>query len=93
LRAFKPEQSQDADGRRVFASVIDGMQAALFDVALKLEGKSVHRLTPESTLVDLVKAYQLPETTAAAWSRFLRSALNHQEINSKTQLGFFRGPQ
>jgi hypothetical protein len=89
LRAFKPEQTQDAEGRRVYSSVIDGMQSLLWDMQLKLSGQSVARLTPESTLTDLVKAYQLPELTAQAWARFLRSALQTQEINSKTSISFF----
>jgi hypothetical protein len=89
LKAFKPDQPQDEEGRRIYSSVIDGMQSLLWDMQLKLSGQSVARLTPESTLTDLVKAYHLPDLTSQAWARFLRAALQTQEINSKTTISFF----
>ena len=89
LRATSMRHAKTETGYRVFNSFIDSMQALLFDLQTKLSGKSWAELKPESTLKDLALSYSLPDTTAAAWSRFLRAALKDSGITSETQLSYF----
>lgn len=89
LKAIGLVQARDEKGNRTFRSVIDGLQALFYDVELKVTGKSRAQLKPESTLIDLSSAYNLPITTATAWARFLRAALSDSTISSKTPLSYF----
>lgn len=85
LRPMKPEHPFDEFGNRIFRSVLDGMQAAIFDLEVKLGG----RLSPSSTLTDLATAYGRKATEAQAWARFLRQALDDQTISAKTEIQRF----
>lgn len=89
LPAFFPSHKRDADGLRVFNSMLDGLQALLFDIELKVTGKSKHRLRPNSTLIDLANAYEKPITSAAVWAKFMKHALRNEHINDKLQMSFF----
>ena len=85
LRPLKPEQPRDEHGFRVFRSVLDGMQAALFDLEIKVCG----RLAPESTLTDLACSYGHKATVAQAWARHLRKALADETITHHTAIKRF----
>jgi hypothetical protein len=85
LRPLKPEHPFDEFGNRVFRSILDGFQSAIFDVEIKVGG----RLSPTSTLTDLALAYGRKPTEAAAWSRYLRKALNDETINARTEISRF----
>ena len=76
-------------GMRKFRSFIDGYQALCFDFEVKCKGESRSRVTKEATLTDLVIAFSVPETTAKYMARFLRKALNDQNISEKTRLSYF----
>lgn len=91
LKATSLGHAKDANGNRVFLSLMDGLQALLYDIHLKIHGKSWAKLKSTDTLIDLASAYGKPTaaTTAQAWSRFLRAALNDQTISAKTQLSYF----
>jgi hypothetical protein len=89
LKATSMRHPKTEQGYRIFSSFLDGMQALLFDIDLKLSGKSWAKLTPTSTLEDLALAYTLPVTTAAAWAKWLRQALHTEQINQKTPLAYF----
>jgi hypothetical protein len=93
LRAFSPQHPRDEQGNRVFRSVLDGMQALLYDVELKITGRSKARLTPQNTLVDLATAYGQNPGAAQAWVKFLRRALADESITHKTQLSYFLIPK
>lgn len=82
LRPLKPEQPRDENGYRVFRSILDGMQAALFDLDIKIHG----RLSPDSTLTDLATAYGRKATEAQAWARFLRKSLADETISHHTAI-------
>jgi len=92
LLAFSPTQSRDDNGYRVFASALDGMQALMYDVQLKLSGKSRARLKPEQTFADFAAACGLPNA-AVNWAAFLRKALHDSTINPKTPISHFLGEQ
>ena len=89
LRAYQADQPQDTDKNRIFLSEIDGLQAALFDMALKVTGQSAARLTPDASLTDLVKAYQMPESAGKAWANFLKHAMQQDGITARTTIDFF----
>lgn len=80
---------EDGKGNRTFRSVIDGYQALFYDVELKVTGKSRAHLSPESTLVELSAAYNLPIASATAWARYLRKALHDDSLSAKTPLSYF----
>ena len=88
LLAFSPTQTRDANGYRIFASSLDGMQALLYDVQLKLNGKSRSKLAPKNTLADFAASCGLPNA-AVAWSAFLRKALHDAEIRPTTPISHF----
>lgn len=89
LMAFLPEQARDNEGHRVFASVLDGYQALLHDLAKKVSGTSRHNLDKDSTLVDLARVRNEPTTIARSWSLFLRSALRDPSVKPLTTLSYF----
>src|SRR5208337_3662759 len=53
LKAYSPLHKHDNSGNRIFASLLDGLQAGIYDLSLKLSGKSKAHLLPLSTLMDL----------------------------------------
>jgi hypothetical protein len=85
LRPTKPEHPFDEFGNRIFRSVLDGLQSAHFDLHVKLTG----RLSPEATLTDLATAYGRKPTEAAAWAKWLRSALKDPTISARTEIRRF----
>lgn len=85
LRPTSETHARDAHGNRVFRSVLDGMQALLYDLEIKVNG----RLPPDSTLVDLTKAYHQQAAAAKAWARFLKAAMSDDSINPHTVLKQF----
>lgn len=89
LKAMGLVQARDDKGNRIFNSVLDGLQALFYDVELKVTGKSRAALKPISILIDLSASYNLPITTATAWSRFLRKALHDDSISATTPLSYF----
>ena len=89
LKSYSPKHEKDTHGNRVFASVLDGMQALVFDVKLKLTGKSKAQLKPTNTLADLAASYGKSLVEGDARAKFLRKALHNTEINRKTPLAYF----
>src|SRR5258707_11092745 len=55
----------DAKGRRVFTSFLNGYKAGLFDLELKISGKSRANLTTESTLETLLACFEIKTRQAA----------------------------
>src|SRR5579871_643054 len=89
LPAVSPKHVRDSRGKRVFHSVLDGYQAALFDLELKCSGKSKAKLKPNATLRDLMVVYGYPEAMGDVCSKFLRKALGDPTIKGTTPLSFF----
>lgn len=89
LKAFSPNHLRDEHGNRVFASVMDGLQALFFDTALKLSGESRAHLRPDNNLTDFAAACGKQPTEAVVWSSFLRKAFKDERINQKTPIQFF----
>lgn len=97
--SFKQLNAVDNQGRRIFTSIIGGLRFLVQDLTWKCEGttraKGEHgRLKPESTLVDLLKAFKkttLGDQMLAVG--FLNDALEtsdtQDEVTSVTELKFF----
>jgi len=77
-------------GYRIFPSLLNGYKAALFDLELKLTGKSRARVKSDGTLAELLACYEI-YTSAAAENviSFVRRALKDQTINMKTPVSYF----
>lgn len=91
LAAFTTAHPRDEHGNRVFSSVLDGLQALLFDIEVKMSGRSRARLQPSNTIGDLAVAFGQPATAAQAWAKFIRRALRDDLVTHKTALSYFLG--
>jgi hypothetical protein len=89
LRAFSPKHVKDEEGRRIFSSFTSGYDNALLDCRIKCSGKSHSKLTPDSTLIDLVKVFGNDASSARAVKNFLRAALQDENIMETTKLSWF----
>jgi len=80
----------DDKGRRIFESFLSGYKASLFDLDLKLRGKSRAGLTTESTLENLLGVYGIDSIAATDnIVAFVRRALKDQSITKRTSVTFF----
>lgn len=102
LRATSPEHAKDYDDNRVFRSFLDGWQALMHDIEVKLtRPDSRAQLNPtEHTLPDLARFFvfhtknkqivdRYSRRLAHSWAEFLRKALKDPEINKNTKLERF----
>lgn len=90
LRSFSPRQLCDENGYRLFSSFIDGYQALLYDLFIKLEGKSNSKLKPDDNLKALMRVYGYPESMARFVAKFVNRALDEQLVDEElTPLSFF----
>lgn len=92
IRSFaRPGKHEtDEQGRRVFTSLLSGYKAALFDMELKITGKSRAGLQPTSTLANVLGVYGIKEPGGISTVvSFLRRALTDQDINNTTPLSYF----
>lgn len=90
--ALKPRDERhrrDENGLRVFNSVLDGMQALMRDLEIKLGVVGPGRLSPESTLTDLATAYGKHTAEAKAWANYLQKALADDSITARTAIKRF----
>jgi hypothetical protein len=88
IKAVLPEQLRDSENNRVYASLLDGYQSLLHDLAIKLSGRSRSRLTPESSISDLAAHFHI--AVARPVALFLRAALRDDSIQPSTQLSYFQ---
>ena len=92
MRSFARPGKHETDdsGRRVFTSLLSGYKAAVFDVTLKIEGKSRAGLKPTDTVTNLMGVYGIRELGGvAAAVKFLKVALKDPEISKDTPLSYF----
>lgn len=88
--ALPGKNEVDEKGRRVFNSMISGYRAGLFDLQLKIEGKSRAKLRPEDPLSSLLCVYGLKEPSEhKRVLRFLRPALNDESLTTSTPISHF----
>lgn len=89
LKAYSMRHQRDDGGYRVFQSFVDGYQALLYDLQIKCQGRSRSRLTPDSTLIDLMRAYGLPDTQASFVAKYLKKALVDESVSAMQPLSYF----
>jgi hypothetical protein len=92
IRSFaRPGKHEtDESGKRIFSSLLSGYKAGLFDVSLKIEGKSRAGLKPTDTLTNLLGVYNIKELGGIhTIVSFLRQALKDQSISRDTPLSYF----
>lgn len=80
----------DSEGRRVFPSLLSGYKAAVYDMELKVKGKSRAGLKPEDRLKNLLGVYEIKEYIEIdSIVSFLRHALKDPSITKDTPLSYF----
>jgi hypothetical protein len=89
LKAFSPKHEKDSNGRRKFPTIAAGVDNGLMDLGIKCGGKSFSKLTPESTLTDLLAVYGQPATATRHVKNFLRAALHDDNIMESQKLRWF----
>lgn len=92
IRSFARPGKHETDdqGRRIFSSLLSGYKAALFDIELKITGKSRAGLTPDSTLTNLLAVYGIKELGGISTIvSFLRRALKDSTLSGSTPLSYF----
>jgi hypothetical protein len=84
------KHESDTTGHRVFTSMLAGYRAAVFDLELKVGGKSRAGLDPESPLVGLLGALEITkDAEVSKVVAFLQRALTDPSISKTTQLMYF----
>lgn len=80
----------DDKGRRVFSSLLSGYKAGLFDIELKITGKSRAGLQPDHTLANLLAVYGIKEPGGISYIvSFLKRALGDKTLSGTTPLSYF----
>lgn len=83
----------NADGLRVFPSLISGLKASGFDAALKISGKSRAGLKPTDRLESLFRVYGVSNPGAVSKViSYLRRALKDVSLSKDTPLSHFLEP-
>lgn len=80
----------DSEGRRVFHSALAGYKAAIFDMEIKLSGRSNARLASTDALHNLLSVYGLKEIGEIEQVvKYLRRATKDAAIHRDTNLSTF----
>lgn len=82
----------DENGVRIFSNWLGGYRACLYDLAVKVSGRSVSGVGRADKLSDLLKVYEIKERLGQQQViKYLRRALKDDNISLETEIGFFRG--
>jgi hypothetical protein len=92
IRSFaKPGKHEtDEEGHRVFTSFVNGYKAGLFDLELKLSGKSRANVSADSPLEKLLVCYNI--NTKAAMDNivsFIKRGLRDDTVTVHTPVSYF----
>ena len=93
LKAFSPKHAKNENGYRIFNSYPSGYDNLCLDLKIKCSGNSHARLKPDDTLVNLMLCFGYPKTAATYVKKFLRHALNDENIMESQQLSWFLADQ
>lgn len=94
IKSFAPagKHQIDENGVRIFSNWLGGYRACLYDLAVKVSGRSVSGVGRGDKLADLLKVYGLSEKLGQQQVvKYLRRALKTENISLDTGLDFFRG--
>ena len=80
----------DADGHRIFPSALAGIRASLFDLEIKISGKSRAGIKADDRLENLLRVVGVTELGGQQQVvKFLKRALKNSEIKLTTPLAWF----
>ena len=89
LVAISLKHARDEAGFRLFNAFIDGYQALLYDLQLKVTGKSFAKLPDNPTINDLMRAYgHHGALVGQRIAKYIAKALQ-LEVHATTPLSFF----
>lgn len=78
------------DGYRIFSTQLAGIRAGLFDLTLKVTGKSRAGIKAEDALENVLRVYGITELGGMqAVVKYLKRALKTQDIKTTTPLKWF----
>ena len=78
------------DGHRIFSTQLAGVRAGLFDLDLKIRGKSRAGIKADDLLENVLRVYGIIELGGQqAVMKFLKRALKTQDIKTTTPLKWF----
>ncbi len=78
------------DGTRVFTSSLAGIRAGLFDLQIKIEGKSRAGIKAEDTLENVLRVFGVVEKLGQQQIvKFLKRALKDQSVTTTMPLAWF----
>lgn len=81
----------DEEGRRIFPSWLAGYKASLFDLEMKVSGKSRTGIRENDKLTNLLKVYGIEERLGQQQiCKFLKRALKTDDLTPDTPLSYFR---
>lgn len=89
-RIWREKEWDKQTGLRIFHCLLDGYQAAVYDVRVKCSGNSHSKLGKDATLQEMCISCSISGThPATSVARFLRRALNDDSITEHTPISFF----
>jgi hypothetical protein len=94
IKSFAPagKHQIDENGVRIFSNWLGGYRACLYDLAVKVSGRSISGVGRGDKLTDLLKVYEIKEKLGQQQvCKYLRRALKNDSISLDTGLDFFRG--
>jgi hypothetical protein len=89
IRAFNPKHARNEKGHRIFKTFIAGYENSLLSLRLHCQGKLRSHIGPETPVVELLHLYGHPTTALKSFIRFLRHALEDDNLPSDVKLGWF----
>lgn len=92
LRAFQPKHARCEKGYRVFSSIPAGIDNSIIDLKIKCSGQSHSKLSPDSTLTELVCVYGNPISAVKYIVNFLKRALKDENVTDHTKLSWILEP-
>jgi hypothetical protein len=87
----KPGKNEiTSEGYRIFSTQLAGIRAGLFDLTLKVTGKSRAGIKPDDRLENALRVYGITELGGQqAVVKYLKRALKTQDIKITTPLKWF----
>jgi hypothetical protein len=93
IKSFAPtgKHQIDENGVRIFSNWLGGYRACLYDLAVKVSGRSISGVGRGDKLSDLLKVYEIqPGLGQDQVIKYLRRAIRDQSISKSTPVAYFR---
>lgn len=93
IKSFAPagKHQIDENGVRIFSNWLGGYRACLYDLAVKVSGRSISGVGRGDKLADLLKVYDIqPGLGQDQVVKYLRRAVRDTTISKSTPVAYFR---